>query len=119
MKIVTYDEFIRLPSGSVFCPYTPCYFHSPFQIKVDKGKEYQYGYIFNGTMPLEPWFSVEDEFPDCVGNYETEMVVTDNSSVDFYTDCLFAVLEKHEVERIIDALKWAIGGCKQERDAFE
>ena len=119
MKIVTYDEFIRLPSGSVFCPYTPCYFHSPFQIKVDKGKEYKYGYIFNGTMPLEPWFSVEDEFPDCVGNYETEMVVTDNSSVDFDKDCLFAVLEKHEVERIIDALKWAIGECKQERDAFE
>ena len=119
MKIVNYYDFVRLPSGSVFCPYEPCYFHSPFQIKVDKGEERSGSYIFNGTMPLEPWFSVEDEFPDCDGNYETEMVVTDNASVDFDEDCLFAVLEKHEVERLIDALKWAIGGCKQERDAFE
>ena len=112
MKIVNYDDFVRLPSGSVFCPYTPCCFHSPFQIKVDKGKEYSGSYIFNGTMLLEPLFSVEDECPDCPGNYETEMVVTDNASVDFDKDCLFAVLEKQEVERIIYALKWAIGGCK-------
>ena len=111
MKIVSYDEFVRLPSGSVFCPYTPCFFHSPFQIKVDKGKEYAGEYIFNGTMPLEPWFSVEDEFPDCVGNYETEMTITDDSSVDFDKDCLFAVLEKQEVENLIDALKWALNGC--------
>lgn len=112
MKIVNYEEFIRLPAGSVFCPYEPCIFHSPFQIKTDTGREYNGQHIFNGTMPLEPWFSVEDEFPDCVGNYETEMVVTDNSSVDFDKDCLFAVLETHEVQKIIDALKWAIGGCK-------
>ena len=39
--------------------------------------------------------------------------------VTFTNRLIFAVLEKHEVERLIDALKWAIGGCKQERDAFE
>ena len=88
MKIVTYDEFIRLPSGSVFCPYTPCYFHSPFQIKVDKGKEYQYGYIFNGTMPLEPWFVDQDNLPTETGTYKTEMAIWDDSSVDFEKDGL-------------------------------
>lgn len=112
MKIVNYQEFIRLPAGSVFCPYEPCIFHSPFQIKTDTGHEYSGHHIFNGAMPLEPWFVDQNNLPTEAGTYKTEMAIWDDSSVDFEKDGLFAVLEKNEIEELINVLKWALNGCK-------
>lgn len=112
MKIVDYNEFIRLPAGTVFCPYEPCFFHSPLQIKTDTGHEYNGQHIFNGAMPLEPWFIDQDNLPTETGTYKTEMAIWDDSSVDFEKNGLFAVLEKHEIEELIKSLKWAMDGCK-------
>ena len=112
MKIVDYNEVVRLPAGTGFCPYEPCFFHSPLQIKTDTGREYNGQHIFNGAMPLEPWFIDQDNLPTETGTYNTVMAIWDDSSVDFEKDGLFAVLEKHEIEELINVLKWALNGCK-------
>lgn len=113
MKIIKYDEFIRMPKGTVFCEYEPCVFHYPFHIKTDEGEERNGVYMFNGTMPLEPWFLSEEEYPLDVCVCETEMAIWDNSSVDFDQNKFFAILEKEEIERLINALKWALTGCEE------
>ena len=70
MKIVDYNEFIRLPAGTVFCPYEPCFFHSPLQIKTDTGWQSGTKYLFNGTISLEPSFSDQENLAFCAGKYE-------------------------------------------------
>ena len=126
MKIVDYETFIRMPSGTIFAPYEPCIFKDRFQIKVDEGCEYtsrfdgKTKYIFNGTMPLEPWFIDCDccgAF-DC-GTYETEMYTYDGDSNDAAEHKMFAVLEPHEVRRLIHALKWALNGCPANWEAWD
>ena len=108
MKIVEYEEFIRLPSGTVFCPYEPCFFHSPLQIKTDTGWQSGKRYIFNGTISLEPSFSDQENLAFGVGRYETNFPVSDTSSVDFDENSLFAILEKNEIEELINILQSAL-----------
>lgn len=122
MLIVDYETFIRMPAGTVFAPYTPCIFEERFEIKVDHGHEYidpysgkkKWGY--NGTMPLEPWLGEEfiDQpagYPNTPGKYETELAIYDGSSADASEYKMFAVLEPHEVKRLMNALQWALDGC--------
>lgn len=122
MKIVTYDEFIRMPAGTVFAPYEPCVFKDHFEIKVDKGWEDGSDYYFNGTMPLEPC-PVGNEYAwgkmMGPGQVDTEMCIYDGSNADYSKDELFAVLEPHEVRRLIKALLWVYEGCLGEFEDFE
>lgn len=108
MKIVDYNEFIRLPAGTVFCPYEPCFFHSPLQIKTDTGWQSGTKYLFNGTISLEPSFSDQENLAFCVGKYEAHFPVSDTSSVDFDENGLFAILEKSEIEELINILQSAL-----------
>ena len=110
MKIVDYNEFIRLPAGTVFCPYEPCFFHSPLQIKTDTGWQSGTKYLFNGTISLEPSFSDQENLAFGVGRYEIGFPVCDTSSIDFDENSLFAILDKEEIENLIDLLKWALKG---------
>lgn len=56
MRIVGYNEFIRLPAGTIFAPYKPCVLEDRLAIKVDRGRDIKgFGWCFNGIMPLEPW----------------------------------------------------------------
>lgn len=123
MKIVDYDTFVRMPAGTIFAPYEPCIYSDRFQIKVDEGHEYpsmldgKPTYMFNGTMPLEPWFSTEPyDWPDKVGTYPTEMCVYDGDSNDAAEYKMFAIMEPHEVKKLIEALHWALNGCHGEFD---
>ena len=111
MKIVDYNEFVRLPAGTVFCPYEPCFFHSPLQIKTDTGWQSGTKYLFNGTISLEPSFSDQENLAFCVGRYEIGFPVCDTSSIDFDENSLFAILDKEEIENLIDLLKWELKGC--------
>lgn len=70
-------------------------------------------------MPLEPWFENDDELAFDYGTYETEMCVYDGDSVDASYYKMFAVLEPHEVKRLINALHWALNGCTGEFDKCE
>ena len=107
MKLVNYEEFIRMPQGTVFCRYIPCCFHLPIEIKTDTGYEFNGKYLFNGTLPLEPFFANPNEFPDCEGEYEVEFTTCDNSSIDYNENELYAIFETSEIQSMIDALEWA------------
>ena len=39
MRLVTYDEFVRMPAGTIFAPYEPCVLKEELAIKVDPGEE--------------------------------------------------------------------------------
>lgn len=41
MRIVDYETFIRMPSGTIFAPWTPCTTLEEPEIKVDHGWEYK------------------------------------------------------------------------------
>lgn len=112
MKIVDYKEFVRSPAGTVFCPYEPCFFHSPLQIKTDTGWKSEKRYMFNGTLSLEPSFLDQENLAFGVGRYGINFPVCDTSSIDFDENGLFAILEKEEIESIINLLNWALSGCK-------
>ena len=116
MLIVDYDTFIRMPAGTIFAPYTPCVFEERLEIKVDHGCEYNGKWGFNGTMPLEPWLG--DIGPFDFGQWDTTLETYDGDSNDASDYKMFAVLEKHEVERLIDALHWAMDGCPCEFENY-
>ena len=35
MRLVGFDEFCRMPAGTIFAPYTPCVLEEELAIKVD------------------------------------------------------------------------------------
>ena len=121
MKIVDYETFIRMPAGTIFAEFEPCFFKSEWEIKVDHGEEYidhwdkTKQWYYNGTMKIIPWFKDELPYYDPVyGTHETEMFYYDGSSADVHGTKYFAVLEPHEVKMMIRALEWALDGCKEE-----
>lgn len=125
MRIVTYEEFIRMPAGTIFAPYEPCIFKERLRIKTDTGETYvnpitgEESWTFLGAMPLEPWFDIEDVYPDTYGTYSTEMVIYDDAAVDYMDEKMIAVLEPHEVVHLIEALVWAYYGCKGELKYYD
>lgn len=116
MLIVDYDTFIRMPAGTIFAPYEPCAFMDRFEIKVDHGEEWNGKWGFIGTMPLEPCLGVNGPFD--FGQWDTELAIYDGDSNDASEYKMFAVLEKHEVERLIGALWWALKGCAGDLDDY-
>lgn len=110
MQIVDYETFIRMPAGTIFAPYKPCVFKSPFEIKTDSGWEYDNKWFFNGTMPLEPYFD-GDCYPFECGEYDTSFDIYDGDSTDAKAHKMFAILEPHEIFNLINILYWALGKC--------
>ena len=116
MLIVDYETFIRMPAGTIFAPYKPCVFEEGFQIKVDGGQEFESMFTgekkwaFNGTMPLEPWFD-DYIYPDTYGQWDTNFEVYDGDSNDAAEYKMFAVLEPHEIQNLINILLWAANRC--------
>ena len=78
MKIVTYEEMVELPVGSVFCKYEPCVLAARWMIKT--------GETFATEMTT---------------------VDTRSYNVGEKGD-LFAVLEDYEIVGMIGALLWAL-----------
>lgn len=125
MKIVNYEEFIRMPAGTIFAPYEPCIFKDEFAIKTDTGEEYEYHseyfntvlekrWIFNGVMPLQPWLDCEHTVPELGYQGDASYEIYDGSSVDYDEKGMFAILEEKDVLKLIDILKWALKGCEDE-----
>lgn len=120
MKLVGYDEFCRMPAGTIFAPYEPCVLKEELAIKVDGGHEmppeypyYRHG--FNGVMSLQPWI---DGCYDClfeIGDQEdASFEIYDGDSNDYRDYKMFLIFEEKDVERMISVLKWAKNGCKGE-----
>lgn len=119
MKIVTYDEFIRMPAGTIFAPWEPCVYRGKFEIKTDGGEEYEYfgekDYTFNGTMPIVPHIDYDDGFSGYdYGPCKSEMFHYDGAAVDYLEHTMFAIMEEKDIRKMIEALEWALGGCKGE-----
>ena len=115
MRLVGYDEFCRMPSGTVFAPYEPCVLKETLAIKVDAGWEdlnYTYGtWAFNGVMSLEPWIDGSEGLWDVGDRCEASFETYDGDSNDYADFKLFLVFEEADIDRMINALVWAKNGC--------
>lgn len=114
MKLVGFDDFCRMPAGTIFAPYTPCVFDDRLAIKVDAGhpmpKNYPYyKHSFNGVMPLEPWNTDELFF---IGDQaDASFEIYDGDTNDYRDHKMFMVFEEKDIDRMINVLVWAKNGC--------
>lgn len=116
MKIVDFKTFNRMPAGTIFAPYTPCVLEDWLAIKVDHGRDfylsiYHHGWLFNGVMPLEPLNL------DCVFDEESvkaSFEIYDGDTNDYCDYDKFLIFEECDIDRLIQVLLWAKGGCKDE-----
>lgn len=115
MKLVDFETFNRMPAGTIFAPYTPCDLEDRLAIKVDHGREFNYprygNWMFNGVMPLEPWNldSVVDE-----ESVRATFEEYDGDTIDYRDYKQFLIFEECDIDRLIQVLLWAKGGCKDE-----
>ena len=114
MKVISYEEMVELPVGSVFCKYVPCCLDVKWRIKTGETVTNKYNgeRVFSGVMELEPWAVNQDDMPHNTGTYLTEMSTVDTRSFDIgKKGDLFAVLEDYEIVDMAKALLWALNGC--------
>lgn len=109
MLIVTTEEFIKMPAGTIFAPFEPNEFAflEDLEIKVDGGD----GETYLGTMPIVPWLDPRRTFAG-PGQYEVDYEIYDGSSAEISMYELVAVLEPKDVLNLISKLVWALNGCK-------
>lgn len=115
MKLVDFKTFNRMPAGTIFAPYTPCVLEDRLAIKVDHGWKMAYppygNWMFNGVMPLEPW-NLDSMFDD--GSVKAVFEIYDGDTNDYYDYKQFLIFEECDIDRLIQVLLWAKGGCKDE-----
>lgn len=116
MHLVDFETFNRLPAGTIFAPYAPCVLKEELAIKVNHGRElnpmfYNFDWVFNGIMPLEPWNldSVFDEEP-----IKATFEIYDGATADYMDYEQFLIFDEYDIDRLIQVLLWAKGGCKDE-----
>lgn len=116
MKLVNFEDFCRMPAGTIFAPYTPIVLEERLSIKTDPGwevpEDYPYcAHLFNGVMPLEPWID-----PDCglweIGDQEeARFEIYDGSNADYMDYKMLLVFEEADIDRMVSVLVWAKNGC--------
>ena len=109
MHLVDFETFNRLPAGTIFAPYAPSVLNERLAIKVDHGREFkEYGWLFNGVMPLEPWNldCVFDEDP-----IKATFEMYDGCTNDYYGHKQFLIFDEYDIDRLIKVLQWAKAGC--------
>ena len=116
MKIVDFETFNRIPAGTIFAPYTPCVLEEKLAIKTDHGREfdpdiYCHGWQFNGVMPLEPW-NLDSVFDE--ESVKATFEIYDGDTNDYLGYNQFLIFEEEDIDRLIQVLLWAKGGCKDE-----
>ena len=117
MRLVNFETFSRLPSGTIFAPYTPCALEEGLAIKVDHGTELEnYGWIFNGVMPLEPW-NLDSVFDE--ESVKATFEIYDGDTNDYKDYKLFLIFDDCDVDRLIKVLQWAKNGCPDDEELFE
>ena len=117
MKIVNYEEFVRMPAGTIFAPFEPSVFTEEFAVKTDTGEEHDIPYCgkrwcFNGVMSLQPWLGDYSYFLGAQEDASYEIYDGDHN--DYDKDGMFAILEEQDVKKLIKVLKWALNGCEGE-----
>ena len=120
MKLVNFDDFCRMPAGTIFAPYEPCILKKRLAIKTDGGRPgplyCHFLHIFNGAMPLEPWIDPDDPFEKVGDELPASFEIYDASNADYDDDTMFLVFDESDIDRMINALVWAKNGCVGECD---
>lgn len=116
MKLVDFETFNRMPAGTIFAPYTPCVLEERLAIKVDHGWETtnqlnRQSWCFNDVMPLEPW-NLESVFDE--ESVRATFEIYDGDTNDYRDYDQFLIFEECDIDRLIQVLLWAKGGCKDE-----
>lgn len=129
MKIVNYEDFCKMPAGTIFAPYTPCVLKERLSIKVDGGYDVYCGppalmpgekfnrntaeksHLFNGVMTLEPWLGSECMLFDIGDCDEASFEIYDGDNNDYMKYKMFLVFEENDIDRLISVLRWAKDGC--------
>lgn len=106
-----------MPAGTIFIPYEPCVALEERAIKVDGGFDELYNskyfsHYFNGVMPLTPDLSERTDLRDVGDSAEASFYIYDGSSADYMEYKLFLVFDNNDIDKMINVLKWAKGGCK-------
>ena len=124
MKIVGFDEFCRMPAGTVFAPYEHCILAEELSIKVDPGEEMPPDYkwcrhSFNGVMPLRPWLGgAEDKLWNIGDTCPASFEIYDGSSVDYMEYKMFLIFDEADIDRMINVMLWAKNGCEGDPDCY-
>lgn len=116
MRLVGFDDFCRMPAGTIFAPYEPCCLMGELEIKVDPGEEmpldYPYArHMFNGTMPLTPWIDDGTNLWKIGDSEPASFEVYDGATPDYMDHEMFLVFDEEDIDRMICVLKWAKDGC--------
>ena len=120
MKLVSFEEFNKMPAGTVFARYEPNIFKECLSIKTDTGEPApmycHFTHIFNGVMPLEPWIDPDDQFYKVGDELPASFEIYDGSTADYMNDDMFLVFDSSDIDRMINALVWAKNDCVGECD---
>lgn len=120
MRIVNFEEFCRMPAGTIFAPYTPCVLEERLAIKTDTGKDRDdcfWSHPFNGVMPLEPWLGTDCGVFSIGDTADAEFGIYDGDNNDYRDYDMFLVFDEVDIDRLIEVLMWAKNGC--EGEAYE
>lgn len=109
MKILTAEQFLKEPYGTVYIHYKPCVFIGEPKIKSEPRGDKSWW-----TISVLPWVTadsdseVNDELNKGLEysyyEIETEEFCTDDAIYNYDKDMLYAVFNKDEVKRMIDRL---------------
>lgn len=118
MHLVDFKTFNQLPAGTIFAPYKPSVLEEELAIKTDHGRYFdEFGWSFNGVMPLQPWNldNVFDEEP-----VKATFEEYDGDSNDYRDYKQFLIFDECDIDHLIKVLQWAKAGCPDELyDGFD
>lgn len=115
MKLVDFETLKKLPSGTIFAEYTDFYVNSPLAIKVNEGKDFytQYSDATYSPVWLHGFINLH------LGTVRNLFEIGDKQALSFkmceeerYSkNKKYLILEKDDIDRVINIFKWAKNGC--------
>lgn len=124
MRLVDFEEFCRMPAGTIFAPFADGALEERLAIKVDAGRDMllsykYYTHMFNGVMPLEPWNIGPSGLLWEIGDTDEASFETyDGDNNDYVEYKMFVVFDEHDINKMIGVLKWAKNGCEGDPDYY-
>jgi hypothetical protein len=116
MRLVDFEEFCRMPAGTIFAPYEPIVLKEYLAIKVDPGTDMMkdkliFSHTFNGVMSLEPWIDPDTTLWSIGDQEDASFEIYDGDNCDYMDYEMFLVFEEADIDRMINVLTWAKNGC--------
>ena len=105
MKIISYDEFIKIDTPTLYCETKPCWF-GDLNIKFDSLNNFKDYYV----TPLNPQFEGDFDFIEAYGKLSNgKSLKIDLESIErdgnYDYSRKYLIFEKEDIEVLIDKLK--------------